>query len=234
MKVFSERIRKERLEKGKRQADVADYLGTSIQNYSTYENNTEPCYAVLSKLADYFGVSTDYLLGRVDYRTNIQESLNIALTSFEAKLSRLEKIDNEVAIRTSRILESAYYLLLTIMDTEDLSTPGLYVHDFTAEHYYGSFVDLINHLSAIVRNYEVQLQKYRRAYDQDKAKLHQIMLDQYSNVFQERLTKIIILLLDYHEHKKEHLRIKMGLRLPEDVEGKLMPYVYNPSSREDL
>lgn len=68
MKDFSERIRSERNRIKKRQADVAEYIGTSIQNYSAYENNTEPSYALLCKLADYFRCTTDYLLGRTDER----------------------------------------------------------------------------------------------------------------------------------------------------------------------
>ena len=37
------------------------------QTYSRYENEkVQMTYAVLDRLADYFGVSVDYLLGRTD------------------------------------------------------------------------------------------------------------------------------------------------------------------------
>ena len=47
------------------QLQLAEYLGISRQAYANYESGKrEPDYATLSKLADYFNVSTDYLLGR--------------------------------------------------------------------------------------------------------------------------------------------------------------------------
>ena len=42
-------------------------LGCSQQTYSRYENEkVQMTYAALDALADYFGVSVDYLLGRTD------------------------------------------------------------------------------------------------------------------------------------------------------------------------
>lgn len=44
------------------QAEIAVFLQTSQKTYSNYENeNTEPDIATLCKLADYYGVSLDYL-----------------------------------------------------------------------------------------------------------------------------------------------------------------------------
>lgn len=37
-----------------------------MQSYSAYEGAREPKYDLLCKLADYFDVTTDYLLGRKD------------------------------------------------------------------------------------------------------------------------------------------------------------------------
>ena len=50
---------------GLRQEDVAKILGVSRQAYCTYENDKRQAgYETLIKLADYFGVSVDYLLGK--------------------------------------------------------------------------------------------------------------------------------------------------------------------------
>ncbi len=47
------------------QQAVADYLGVSSSAYQTYEyGKAELNYEGLTKLADFYGVSTDYLLGR--------------------------------------------------------------------------------------------------------------------------------------------------------------------------
>ena len=49
--------------KGVKQRDVADYLGVSPQAYSTYETGTrQPNIDILTKLAEYFGITTDELL----------------------------------------------------------------------------------------------------------------------------------------------------------------------------
>jgi len=55
-----------REEKSLSQKDIAEYLGLTRQAVASYElAKREPDYDVLKKLADYFGVSVDYLLGRV-------------------------------------------------------------------------------------------------------------------------------------------------------------------------
>lgn len=54
-----------RKEKKYSQSDIARMLGISRQAYSNYElGNREPDYNTLVKLAEFFNVSVDYLLGR--------------------------------------------------------------------------------------------------------------------------------------------------------------------------
>ena len=54
-----------RKEKDVRQIDIANMLKVSKQCYSNYEKGLrEPDFATLQKLADYFEVSVDYILGR--------------------------------------------------------------------------------------------------------------------------------------------------------------------------
>lgn len=51
------------------QKDIAEYLGITRQAVAAYElAKREPDYEVLKKLADYFKVSIDYLLGRASCR----------------------------------------------------------------------------------------------------------------------------------------------------------------------
>lgn len=60
-----------RKEKDVGQKEVATYLNVSIATVSNYENNVHsPDYAMLCRLADYYGVTTDYLLGRTAYRSD--------------------------------------------------------------------------------------------------------------------------------------------------------------------
>lgn len=61
------RLKELREEKHLRQIDVANAIGTSQTNIGRWENGiNEPAPSFVSKLADFFGVSTDYLLGRTD------------------------------------------------------------------------------------------------------------------------------------------------------------------------
>lgn len=47
------------------QADIAAAAGVSQQSYQTYEaGRSEPKYDVLCKIADFYDVTADYLLGR--------------------------------------------------------------------------------------------------------------------------------------------------------------------------
>lgn len=58
-----------RQEKEIGQKELAAYLQVSIGTISNYENNVHsPDLTTLCKLADYFGVTADYLLGRTAYR----------------------------------------------------------------------------------------------------------------------------------------------------------------------
>ena len=66
---FSERLRELRQEKGMKQREMADILQIKLRSYQNYEGGERrPDYEGLVTLADYFDVSTDYLLGRSDER----------------------------------------------------------------------------------------------------------------------------------------------------------------------
>ena len=64
MKVFSQRLKELRLEKGMTQQKVADLLNIKQQSYTRYENDTgEPSLHTIVQLTQIFGVTSDYLLG---------------------------------------------------------------------------------------------------------------------------------------------------------------------------
>ena len=61
------KLKEVRLKFNIRQKDVCDALSIPQNTYSQYENNKrEPDNETLSRIADYFHVTTDYLLGRTD------------------------------------------------------------------------------------------------------------------------------------------------------------------------
>lgn len=68
MSKISLRLKELRIEKGALQKEIADILGLSKQVYNRYElgERTIPL-EMLWKLADYYNVTIDYLVGRSDY-----------------------------------------------------------------------------------------------------------------------------------------------------------------------
>lgn len=65
------RIKELRKERGLTLKSIAKALNTSHQVISRYElERTQPDFETLIRLADYFGVTLDYLLGRTEERTS--------------------------------------------------------------------------------------------------------------------------------------------------------------------
>ena len=70
MEKFAQRLRELRNSRRVYQKEMAEYLGITVRGYQCYEaGQNYPDVKGLIALADYFGVSTDYLLGRSDERT---------------------------------------------------------------------------------------------------------------------------------------------------------------------
>jgi transcriptional regulator with XRE-family HTH domain len=66
---IGDRLKKLRLEKGLTIREVAKIFNISKSTVSDYERGrTTPNYELLIKMADYFNVTTDYLLGLTDER----------------------------------------------------------------------------------------------------------------------------------------------------------------------
>ena len=67
--MYGERLRMLRKEKKVQQKEIAEYLGISIRGYQFYESeHNEPNIKALIALADFYGVTIDYLVGRTDER----------------------------------------------------------------------------------------------------------------------------------------------------------------------
>ena len=68
MKAFADRLLELRQDKGISQAELSKALGVSYAIICYWETDrSEPTAANIVKIADYFGVSADYILGRTDY-----------------------------------------------------------------------------------------------------------------------------------------------------------------------
>lgn len=69
MREIGETLANLRKEKGLGQKQLAALLNMSVSTISNYENGVHfPDLLTLGKLAQFFDVTTDYLLGRTEYR----------------------------------------------------------------------------------------------------------------------------------------------------------------------
>ena len=68
MNKFYERLKLLRLEKALSRNALAKFLSVSVRLISYWENGERECdLDTLIKIADFFNVTTDYLLGRSEY-----------------------------------------------------------------------------------------------------------------------------------------------------------------------
>ena len=80
------------------QKDLAKYLNITTSAYGYYEQGKRnPDIEILRKLADYFDVSTDYLLGRTNYKKSCNKSKQFNYTELDEEIS--EKLLNEGIIQ---------------------------------------------------------------------------------------------------------------------------------------
>lgn len=67
MKVFANRLKKLREEKGLSQRELAKYIGIAHSTLGMYEiGEREPDFDTVTRLATFLNTSVDYLLGRTD------------------------------------------------------------------------------------------------------------------------------------------------------------------------
>lgn len=75
MPKFTERIQLLKVERNMLQKDIVQAAGISVRTYQRYESSEYlPDSDVITKLAAYFNVSTDYLLGLSDNPKKILRS----------------------------------------------------------------------------------------------------------------------------------------------------------------
>lgn len=94
--MFSERLKSERKAKKWTQQQLADKLHIARSNVSNWEaNNNGISTELLESLADLFGCSTDYLLGKTDKRTTY-EQWDEKFPINKQELSNLEEISKHL------------------------------------------------------------------------------------------------------------------------------------------
>ncbi len=104
------RLKELRKEKGLLQKDVAEKFEVATSTYSYWEQGKfEPDSETLKKLADFFGVSVDYLLGNDETKTpslHIPDAYKSLPVAFSEGLKGLTQEDIDDVIRFMEFLKN--------------------------------------------------------------------------------------------------------------------------------
>lgn len=108
MSKFSERFRQLKDEhEGMTLKELSLKLDITVPNLSYYMKGREPSYDVLIKIADYFDVTVDWLVGRTDTR-NITHSSIIEEVENKLNLTPTENLSGDAKELYLKIQESLY------------------------------------------------------------------------------------------------------------------------------
>lgn len=116
--MFSERLKRLRMEKGITQKELADRLHISRSTIAGYESlGKEPDGEKLCALADFFEVSVDYLLGVTDSRELTSPAPAAAQRPVEAAIA------GELGSLSDRQLDRLMGYIQALKEVPDSTTP---------------------------------------------------------------------------------------------------------------
>ena len=107
--MFANRLISLRKEKGLSQEDIGNLINKKRSTVSGYETEgKEPDIETLCFLADYFGVSTDYLMGKSDKRNNVD---TVFLNDVQNFKKHYEAAPDDVRKQAERCFDAFYRLI---------------------------------------------------------------------------------------------------------------------------
>lgn len=162
MSEFSNRFRQLKDEAALTLKDLSEALDITSPNLSYYMKGREPSYDILIKIADYFNVTTDWLIGRTDERN--KENIS-TIEMIEQKLSNIP----EYAQLTGKPKE--YYLQIQSMILDILENVYL-IYGAFGENYgtllHKQFPMMFNAFSRGIQEYIFVLSNTPAAMRKDK------------------------------------------------------------------
>ncbi len=128
MSMFHQRLLSLRKERGETQIDVSRLTGKSRSTIQGYETEgKEPPFDVLCLLAEHYGVTTDYILGRSDSRTNDDAVFVNDTRAFSRSYADLP---GELRHSVAAAFDSIYLLLSRDMKLRNADRLALYAELF--------------------------------------------------------------------------------------------------------
>lgn len=137
MSEFSDRFRQLKEESGLTLKDLSEVLNISPPNLSYYMKGREPSYDILINIANYFNVTTDWLIGRTDARSSVYAALDEEITNTIIKndVTNISKEDitplsifkSDYLKAQEKLIElmSFYYTLLHRLEDLELLHPDI-------------------------------------------------------------------------------------------------------------
>lgn len=106
--MFSKRLKNLRINKKLSQQFMADYIGITRQGYGKYEDGqSEPDQATLIKLADFFGVTTDFLLGH-DLMNDEESDRKAIINKIATEFPDIDLMFKDMESMTANDLQEVY------------------------------------------------------------------------------------------------------------------------------
>lgn len=100
------RLRLLRNKKNKSQTEMAEILNVSRQAYNFYENGVrEPKLDMIIKMADFFDVSVDYLLGRTDFLGKYKNFTSDGSEQVKRLQKKISSTDTQTAAEVENYLD---------------------------------------------------------------------------------------------------------------------------------
>ena len=151
MSEFSDRFRMLKDESGATLKELSEKLDITVPNLSYYMKGREPSYDILIKIADYFNVTTDWLIGRTDEKTTAQSSI-IADVEKQLNLKDSDRLSGKARELYLKQQGSLYNTMID-MYSFYLSTNSSYERD--VKYFSPSVCDILNlHIKELNKGFE--------------------------------------------------------------------------------
>lgn len=128
---LAQKLQTLRKQKGVSQSEIAKYIDLSVGAYQNYENGRrEANYETLIKFANYFNVSTDYLLGRTVVKQTATEQpdpfANIDVSALEKRIiKKYTELDETARALSIELFRQISTVFTTEQEEQKLSNPPI-------------------------------------------------------------------------------------------------------------
>lgn len=175
---FAQRLKTLRKERGITQQQLADGVGISKGGLSYYENSGRtPDISILERFADFFGVTTDYLLGRTNAQT--QKAKLQAVCNYTGLSDKSIELLSDLKENSPAQLRVINFLLEQAAEDMDI----VYDLDDDTDKYYGSILNAVVRYLSRYNGYDEYLMENISSSDEGISSaiqnaLHQLVLNQ--------------------------------------------------------